>query len=55
MTPLFMRFFGVPDTNGRLCATETINLKDQPSEFGYMITSTQGQTPTSLTCFDYQD
>lgn len=35
--------------------TETINLKNQPSAFGYMITSTQGQTPTSLTCFDYQD
>ena len=35
--------------------TETINLKNQPSEFGYMITSTQGQAPTSLTCFDYQD
>ncbi len=35
--------------------TETINLKNQPSDFGYMITSTQGQAPTSLTCFDYQD
>ena len=35
--------------------TETINLKNAPSEFGYMISSNQGQAPTSLTCFDYQE
>ena len=35
--------------------TETINLKNLPSEFAYMITSPQGQAPTSLTCFDYQE
>lgn len=35
--------------------TETVDLKNQPTAFGYMITSNQGQTPTSLTCFDYQD
>lgn len=35
--------------------TETLDRKNQPEEFGYMMTSNQGQTPTSLTCFDYQD
>ena len=34
--------------------TETINLKNQQDEFGYMVNG-QGQVPTTLTCFDYQD